>query len=72
MECHTKKCDEHFFPEALHLYVAKQREVIEIAFVHDAHSTTHGVRREAHIRIREQQPISRRALIPCLQGVGFP
>src|SRR5258708_37394197 len=72
MKRQAKKGDERLFPEAHHLDFAKQRKMIEAARLHDGYCATHGILCETHVGIREQQPISCRALISFLQGVRFP
>ncbi len=72
MKRQAKKSDQHLFPEAHHLHVAKQREMIEAALFHDTYCATNRILCETHVGIREQQPISCRALISFLQGVRFP
>jgi hypothetical protein len=52
--------------------IASRRCVPAASFLYEARRAPQHIRRKPHIRIREQQPLSRRSLIGLLQSVRFP
>jgi len=50
----------------------QQRQMIHRPLLHEACRAPQYIRRKPHVRIREQQPFSRRRLIRLLQSMRFP
>ena len=71
MKRHPKKGNQHFFPEAVHLHVAKQREVVEFALLRQSDRAPDDIRLEAHIGIGKQKPLAIAGFKSLLKSVRF-
>ncbi len=68
---HAKTSNNHGFPEADHFDIAHEREVLQVARLHERNGAAQDIGFEAHIGIGEEQPIACGSFVGSLEGMRF-
>ena len=69
VKAQSKKCKYRLFPEAVHLYLGHQRQVVQLLCLDQGDRAADRIRTKSHISVSKQEPFAARCFISALQCV---